>query len=197
MINTLEQRKNEFRNELEEKYREREVKWPWQNKNDACKSTKIVATESDSKYYNEEQVVIQNEFDFYRFELALLFLFSCITFVVSYTNAQIGLFFIGLFSAIIFFFVFYNAKKVRVFVCINKDGIQLENEPFVAWENVIASYVLTENGGEELSRYLLIYHHNVTTDEFLLTKYQFVNKGMEYMDICFLIEYWKNKTNNK
>ena len=197
MIKSLEQRKNELVKELEEKYIEKPDKGVWGDKNDACKSTKIVAYESYINDYFEQDIVVQNEFDFYRVEFAIFFIGACVTLTLSYITPTIFWIVVGLLLTIKLYFLYKTATAKRIFVIITNDGIQLENEPFIGWGNVIASYVLIDGKGEETNYYLLMYHHNTITDEFMCTKYKFESKGMNYQDICFFIEYWNTKTTKK
>jgi hypothetical protein len=199
MKETLEKRKNDFAKILEEKYAEKEVQWPWQNKNDAVKSTKVVAMESKMYDYQEEEIVVKNEFKFYRPELAICTIGVILSFALSFKNpeASIYLYFFGGVCFILLYYQYNAAIKERRFVQITSQGIQLENEPYIAWDNLIASYVEDSSSSDNTIYYLLMYHHNPTSNDFMLTKYKFENRGMDYKDICFYIEHWKTKNTTK
>jgi hypothetical protein len=195
MNESLEKRKNDFAKILEEKYAEKEVQWPWQNKNDAVKSTKVVAMESEMYDYQEEEIIVKNEFKFHLPELAICAIVAIVCFALGFKNPEASIY-LYLFSGICFilFYYQYNAAiKERTFVQITYHGIQLENEPYIAWENVIASYIEDRSSSENTIYFLLLYHHNPIKDDFMVTRYEFENRGMDYKDICFYIEYWKTK----
>jgi hypothetical protein len=197
MNKTIEQRKNDFAKVLEQKYAAKEVQWPWQNKNDTVKSTKVVAMDSEMYDYQEEEIIVKNEFKSHRLELAFCAIAAIVSFASIFNNSDESPFpylFSGLFF-IVFYYQYNAAIKERTFVQITYHGIQLENEPYIAWENVIASYVEERYYDENSTYYLLLYHHNSTNDDFMLTKYKFEIKGMDYKDICFYIEYWRTKNN--
>jgi hypothetical protein len=193
MNTTIEQRKNDFAKVLEQKYAAKEVQWPWQNKNDTVKSTKVVAMESDIYDYQEEEIIVKNEFKFHIPELAICALGAIVSFALSVKNPEPLAFLVcGLFF-IVFYYQYNAAIKERRFVHITSQGIQLENEPYITWDNLIASYVEDSSSSDNTIYYLLMYHHNPTSNDFMLTKYNFENRGMDYKDICFYIEYWRTK----
>jgi hypothetical protein len=119
MNESLEKRKIDFAKILEEKYAEKEVQWPWQNKNDAVKSTKVVAMESEMYDYQEE-ILVKNEFKFNLPELAICAIVAIVTFVLGFKNPDSSLY-LYLFSGLCFILLYYQynaAIKERTFVQI-------------------------------------------------------------------------------
>jgi hypothetical protein len=200
MTKALEQQKDDFAKILEEKYTEKDVKWSWNNKNGTVISTKVIALNSELHSYQEEQIIVENEFKFHQIELGVYVIVVIVSFILCFIKPVPLAFLFLVLCLLVFYFRYKTATKKRILILITNHGIQLENEPFIAWDNLITSYVEKRITYEDESSssnyatyYLLLYHHNPTKDDFMVTRYQFENKGLGYKDICFYIEYWKTK----
>ena len=75
--------------------------------------------------------------------------------------------------------------------------IEKENIGIIKWENIFASYILTEQLSESELDYLLLFHYDTATDTFLKTEYELKYQGFNIPNLCFYIEYWRIKTKNK
>ena len=98
-----------------------------------------------------------------------------------------------------FFYILKCSLKKETYISITEEGILLEKENIgiIKWENIFASYILTEQMSESELNYLLLFHYDPTSDTFLKTENELKYAGIDIPNLCFYIEFWRIKTKNE
>lgn len=85
-----------------------------------------------------------------------------------------------------------DEKKKGLLMLFDKNGFWIKGMPEqVSWEHLVASYIRTNNSGEDPSYFILLYYYNETQDGFEETEYPLAGLDISKENIASQIEWWK------
>ena len=199
MNKTIEERKIYFEKTLIEAFTEKPSKWYQPSGRYSYKTTNQIVYKSKLDVNIKFPIIIKNEFKEYKAGLIATFIISILCSLVVFCSNDSSNVLVVIFPFAFFFYMLKCALKKETYITITKEGILIEKENIgiIKWENIFASYILTEQLSESELDYLLLFHYDTATDTFLKTEYELKYQGFNIPNLCFYIEYWRIKTKNK
>ena len=198
MVKTLQERKDELEIELINRYLNKSSKWYNVFNRFSYHSTRSYADESNISEYEETTMVYKNKFK--RHILILIFtlpLFCFIIFEYVNTDEKKTLIYGVLVFSFMLIYSLYEALKKEIYITISKEGIEINPNKIIEWDNLIISYIKKFNYQRRKSDELVIHYYDKKSDSFLQTQFDLNSILFEENDLCFYIEYWRIKTKNE